>query len=133
MERRAGVSRGMQRAFQTVLQYSSRGPNRWVDLRKRVERVTGIEPAWPAWKAGALPLSYTREARRTVASGAARSGVGRGSVRRAPRRRRLRERRDAEDVDRLPVILDDGDEAGVSRDRRQRLRHDCGGELLRQA
>ena len=28
------------------------------------ERVTGIEPAWPAWKAGALPLSYTREPRR---------------------------------------------------------------------
>ena len=27
-----------------------------------MERVTGIEPAWPAWKAGALPLSYTREA-----------------------------------------------------------------------
>ena len=26
-----------------------------------VERVTGIEPAWPAWKAGALPLSYTRK------------------------------------------------------------------------
>ena len=25
-----------------------------------MERVTGIEPAWPAWKAGALPLSYTR-------------------------------------------------------------------------
>jgi hypothetical protein len=25
-----------------------------------VERVTGIEPAWPAWKAGALPLSYAR-------------------------------------------------------------------------
>jgi hypothetical protein len=24
------------------------------------ERVTGIEPASPAWKAGALPLSYTR-------------------------------------------------------------------------
>src|SRR5690606_17966402 len=24
------------------------------------ERVTGIEPAPPAWKAGALPLSYTR-------------------------------------------------------------------------
>ena len=28
--------------------------------KKSVERVTGIEPAWPAWKAGALPLSYTR-------------------------------------------------------------------------
>jgi hypothetical protein len=25
------------------------------------ERVTGIEPALPAWKAGTLPLSYTRE------------------------------------------------------------------------
>ena len=25
-----------------------------------VERVAGIEPAWPAWKAGTLPLSYTR-------------------------------------------------------------------------
>jgi hypothetical protein len=24
------------------------------------ERVMGIEPTWPAWKAGALPLSYTR-------------------------------------------------------------------------
>ena len=24
------------------------------------ERVEGIEPSWPAWKAGALPLSYTR-------------------------------------------------------------------------
>ena len=22
----------------------------------------GIEPTWPAWKAGALPLSYTRDA-----------------------------------------------------------------------
>ena len=28
--------------------------------QKCLERVTGIEPAWPAWKAGALPLSYTR-------------------------------------------------------------------------
>jgi hypothetical protein len=27
---------------------------------KKVERVAGIEPAWPAWKAGTLPLSYTR-------------------------------------------------------------------------
>ena len=25
--------------------------------------MTGIEPAWPAWKAGALPLSYTRASR----------------------------------------------------------------------
>ncbi len=29
-------------------------------LQGNLERVTGIEPAWPAWKAGALPLSYTR-------------------------------------------------------------------------
>src|SRR5829696_6700605 len=61
MGRKAGVSRGLKRAFQTVLQYSSRRPNRSSDLRLYVERVTGIEPAWPAWKAGALPLSYTRE------------------------------------------------------------------------
>jgi hypothetical protein len=25
-----------------------------------LERVTGIEPAWPVWKTGTLPLSYTR-------------------------------------------------------------------------
>ena len=28
---------------------------------KAGKRVMGIEPTWPAWKAGALPLSYTRE------------------------------------------------------------------------
>ena len=33
-----------------------RGP-----LCRMMERVAGIEPAWPAWKAGTLPLSYTRE------------------------------------------------------------------------
>lgn len=27
---------------------------------RRMERVKGIEPSRPAWKAGALPLSYTR-------------------------------------------------------------------------
>ena len=26
-----------------------------------LERVTGIEPARPAWEAGTLPLSYTRK------------------------------------------------------------------------
>src|ERR1700712_2710639 len=42
--------------------------NRWTErglglpsfFRSLVERATGIEPAWPAWKAGALPLSYAR-------------------------------------------------------------------------
>ena len=28
----------------------------------------GIEPTWPAWKAGALPLSYTRRGSPTLAS-----------------------------------------------------------------
>jgi hypothetical protein len=37
-----------------------------------VERVTGIEPAWPAWKAGALPLSYTRVRRPAMVRAAAR-------------------------------------------------------------
>jgi hypothetical protein len=32
------------------------------------ERVAGIEPAWPVWKTGTLPLSYTRETVRHLAS-----------------------------------------------------------------
>ena len=28
---------------------------------RRVERVKGIEPSYPAWKAGVLPLNYTRK------------------------------------------------------------------------
>ena len=31
-----------------------------VSLRKKIERVMGIEPTYPAWKAGVLPLNYTR-------------------------------------------------------------------------
>jgi hypothetical protein len=27
---------------------------------RQAKRATGIEPAWPAWKAGTLPLSYAR-------------------------------------------------------------------------
>ena len=38
-----------------------------IDPSKRaLERVTGIEPAQPAWKAGTLPLSYTRPARKVI-------------------------------------------------------------------
>jgi hypothetical protein len=29
-------------------------------LSKKMERVMGIEPTRPAWKAGILPLNYTR-------------------------------------------------------------------------
>ena len=36
-----------------------------------LERVKGIEPSYSAWKAAALPLSYTREARVSPASGPA--------------------------------------------------------------
>ena len=28
--------------------------------QKKMERVMGVEPTQPAWKAGTLPLSYTR-------------------------------------------------------------------------
>ena len=31
-----------------------------------MERVTGIGPAYPAWKAGVLPLNYTRKSRTLV-------------------------------------------------------------------
>ena len=30
------------------------------NTRKKLERATGIEPAWPVWKTGTLPLSYAR-------------------------------------------------------------------------
>ena len=33
-----------------------------------MERVAGIEPAWLAWKASALPLSYTRDQRRLMSN-----------------------------------------------------------------
>ena len=42
-------------------------PRRRLRLFQR-ERVAGIEPAWPAWKAGALPLSYTRRSPASVAA-----------------------------------------------------------------
>ena len=32
-------------------------------VTKRMERVMGIEPTYPAWKAGVLPLNYTRTGR----------------------------------------------------------------------
>ena len=34
--------------------------NREIGLIAQKKRATGIEPAWPAWKAGTLPLSYAR-------------------------------------------------------------------------
>ena len=36
--------------------------------RISVERVTGIGPAYPAWKAGVLPLNYTRKSPDIVSS-----------------------------------------------------------------
>ena len=50
----------------TATRSASAAPSHATDTRhcrpghRGCERVTGIEPAWPAWKAGALPLSYTR-------------------------------------------------------------------------
>jgi hypothetical protein len=36
----------------------------WLVVDRRLERVTGIEPALSAWEADVLPLNYTREVRR---------------------------------------------------------------------
>src|SRR3712207_976325 len=52
--------KGFNRVERRLLQSFSSRANRPLDLRICLERVTGIEPAWPAWKAGALPLSYAR-------------------------------------------------------------------------
>src|SRR3954447_21992191 len=78
--------KGFKRAIRGLLQSFSRRSNRWLDLRLCVERVTGIEPAWPAWKAGALPLSYTREVlgQRTGPARRGREGAW-ASARRPPR------------------------------------------------
>lgn len=42
---------GVQGVGRRVLQAFSRRPDRRIDLRLCVEPVTGIDPAWPAWKA----------------------------------------------------------------------------------
>src|SRR5919199_5882768 len=55
MERNTGVSRGLERVVRRVLQTFARRPDRPDDLRLCVERVTGIEPAWPAWKVSRAP------------------------------------------------------------------------------
>ena len=34
-----------------------------LSYRRKMERVMGIEPTQPAWKAGILPLNYTRNYR----------------------------------------------------------------------
>lgn len=39
----------------------------------RNERATGIEPACPAWEAGALPLSYARDAPRSLMTARAKT------------------------------------------------------------
>ena len=49
------------RSLQTLLTISPEKHGPFIRKGFSLERVTGIEPAWPAWKAGALPLSYTRE------------------------------------------------------------------------
>ena len=36
------------------------------ELRALMERVMGIEPTRPAWKAGILPLNYTRVSQRSL-------------------------------------------------------------------
>ena len=59
----AGV---ISRAFATgavVIQNadpSARPTKRTNPQDRQAKRATGIEPAWPAWKAGTLPLSYAR-------------------------------------------------------------------------
>src|SRR5881409_3847089 len=46
----------MQRGFANI----SKPPHTNKPAANENKRATGIEPAWPAWKAGTLPLSYAR-------------------------------------------------------------------------
>jgi hypothetical protein len=50
MEQKTEVLKGFKREFQRLLQSFLQKAYRG-HLRFCVERVTGIEPAWPAWKA----------------------------------------------------------------------------------
>ena len=34
-----------------------------IQIKTKLKRVMGIEPTYPAWKAGVLPLNYTRTAK----------------------------------------------------------------------
>lgn len=44
-----------------------------------VERLMGVGPTWPAWEAGALPLSYRRS--RVVGASLFKDRGGRGGIR----------------------------------------------------
>jgi hypothetical protein len=46
-----------------------------------MERAAGIEPAWPAWKAGTLPLSYARAQQKYTRS----SGTEQADFQKKPR------------------------------------------------
>ena len=57
----AHVSSPHQRTHrQTAAQRSGLNLGRKRELPLTLERVMGIEPTYPAWKAGVLPLNYTR-------------------------------------------------------------------------
>ena len=45
-----------------------------------MERAMGIEPTWPAWKAGALPLSYARWTKSKVQSPKSKVSASRRSL-----------------------------------------------------
>jgi hypothetical protein len=77
--------RGRSRGTRQVVALAVGSPKTPTTCASSVERATGIEPAWPAWKAGALPLSYAR-ARRTTANNLLEStdAAGRSVVASAP-------------------------------------------------
>ncbi len=60
-------STGCQRCAHAALRrrttVEGRAPKSCTSKRSRLERVKGIEPSYSAWKAAALPLSYTRGGR----------------------------------------------------------------------
>lgn len=57
------------------------------EFSKKLERVHGIEPSYTAWKAGALPLCYTRSGSRPYSTDCVSGGGDwiRTSVRKAGR------------------------------------------------
>lgn len=71
------VARGIRSGdFRCVVEM----PKRSLTCANGVEPVTGIEPACPAWEAGALPLSYTGMLARKPAIGSLTQRLGRNAA-----------------------------------------------------
>ena len=58
-------SLGVVNVVELTMFLELKNPGKSTFSEDKKERVMGIEPTYPAWKAGVLPLNYTRKVPRT--------------------------------------------------------------------